>query len=45
MFGLSFINGCTPNNLTDEETIEFQATGHKEVGDPDDQDDEDEVGG
>ncbi|WP_156169276.1 hypothetical protein [Kordia jejudonensis] len=43
--GLFFIKGCTPDNISEDETIEIQATGHGEVGDPDDNDEEEEVGG
>lgn len=45
MLGLLFTNGCTPDNITEDETIETQATGQGEVGDPDDDDEEEEVGG
>lgn len=45
MMGILFINGCTPENITEDESIEIQATGHGEVGDPDDNDEEEEIGG
>lgn len=45
LVGLSFFGSCNPDSIADQQYDETEATGHGEVGDPKDQDDEDEVGG
>lgn len=45
LFGLSFLSSCNPDSISELEYEETESTGHGEVGDPDDNDEEEEVGG